>query len=263
MWEEEETGIYFAFHMNRYVLYYVAKNDEEEKNLKVEIFQMIEGAKRAKGLTVIIDVFRAFSLECYLMAAGAERLLPVGAKETAYALKAQHPDYILVGERHGVILPGFDYGNSPFQTKDADFSGRTLVHTTSAGTQGIVNAAGADEILTGSLVNAGAIARYIRKKGCEQVSLVCMGLEGKAEGPEDVLCGKYIKSILEGEPMNIEAELKKLGKTPSAEKFFRPENQNVFPEADYWMCTDVGRFDFVLKVEKLEKDTFEVHRVDV
>lgn len=229
----------------------------------VELFQMIEGARQAKGLTVIIDVFRAFSLECYLMAAGAKRLLPVGAKETAYALKEEHPDYILVGERHGVILPGFDYGNSPSQTEGVDFTGRTLVHTTSAGTQGIVHAAGADEILTGSLVNAGAIARYIQKKGCGQVSLVCMGLEGKAEGPEDILCGRYIKSLLEGNPLDMEAELSVLRGTPSAEKFFRKENQHVFPEQDYRMCTDVDRFDFVLKVERLEKDTFEVHRVDV
>ncbi len=231
--------------------------------MKVELLQMIDGAKQAKGLTVIIDVFRAFSLECYLMAAGAERLLPVGATETAYALKEQHPDYVLVGERHGVILPGFDFGNSPTQTEGVDFGGRTLVHTTSAGTQGIVNASGADEILTGSLVNARAIARYIQKKGYEHVSLVCMGVEGKCEAPEDTLCGRYIRSILEGQELDMEAELAKLREEPEAVKFFKPENQNVYPEGDYWRSTAVDKFDFVLKVEQLEKDVFEVHRIEV
>lgn len=33
---------------------------------EVKILRLIEGAKMAEGLTVIIDVFRAFSLECYL-----------------------------------------------------------------------------------------------------------------------------------------------------------------------------------------------------
>ncbi len=33
----------------------------------VNILHLIEDAKQAKGLTVIIDVFRAFSLECYCM----------------------------------------------------------------------------------------------------------------------------------------------------------------------------------------------------
>ena len=172
--------------------------------MNIQILEMIEGARQAKGLTVIIDVFRAFSLECYLMAKHPAQLCPVGAKETAYAWKENHPEAVLIGERHGVILPGFQYGNSPSQTADADLEGKTLIHTTSAGTQGIVNAAGAEEIITGSLVNAAAIARYIQKVQPDQVSLVAMGLEGKASAPEDVLCARYIKSLVEGTSLDME-----------------------------------------------------------
>ena len=231
--------------------------------MNIQILEMIEGARQAKGLTVIIDVFRAFSLECYLMAKHPAQLCPVGAKETAYAWKENHPEAILIGERHGVILPGFQYGNSPSQTADADLEGKTLIHTTSAGTQGIVNASGATEILTGSLVNAAAIARYIKASDTEEVSLVAMGWEGKEEAPEDVLCARYIKSLLEGTSMDMEKELSMLRVTPSGAKFFKSETQDVFPEGDYWMCTDVDRFDFVLKVSQLEKDIFEVKRIDI
>ncbi len=230
--------------------------------MDVQILHMIDGAKKAEGLTVIIDVFRAFSLECYLAAQGAARILPVGSKERAYALRDEHPEYLLVGERHGVMLPGFDYGNSPSQIKGADLSGKAVVHTTSAGTQGVANALRADEILTGSLVNAGAIARYIREKGYERVSLVCMGLEGLEDAPEDLLCGRYIKGLLEGRPLDMEAELRTLREDPTVQRFFDAENQ-VFPEEDYWMCTDVDRFDFVLRVSRLEDDVFEVERVEV
>ena len=173
--------------------------------MNIQILEMIEGARQAKGLTAIIDVFRAFSLECYLMAKHPAQLCPVGAKETAYAWKENHPEAVLIGERHGVILPGFQYGNSPSQTADADLEGKTLIHTTSAGTQGIVNAAGAEEIITGSLVNAAAIARYIQKVQPDQVSLVAMGLEGKASAPEDVLCARYIKSLVERTSLDMEA----------------------------------------------------------
>ena len=138
-----------------------------------------------------------------------------------------------------------------------------LIHTTSAGTQGIVNASGATEILTGSLVNAAAIARYIKAFDAEEVSLVAMGWEGKEEAPEDVLCARYIKSLLEGTSMDMEKELNMLRVTPSGAKFFKSETQDVFPERDYWMCTDVDRFDFVLKVSQLEKDIFEVKRIDI
>ncbi len=31
--------------------------------MNIEVLHMIDGAKKAKGMTVIIDVFRAFSVE--------------------------------------------------------------------------------------------------------------------------------------------------------------------------------------------------------
>ena len=71
---------------------------------------MIEGAKQATGLTVIIDVFRAFTVEAYLMNQGVKKVIPVGDMQIAYEYKERHPEVILVGERHGKILPGFDYG---------------------------------------------------------------------------------------------------------------------------------------------------------
>ena len=46
--------------------------------MKIKIFELIDGAKKAEGLTVIIDVFRAFTLETYLFAQGAEKIYPVG-----------------------------------------------------------------------------------------------------------------------------------------------------------------------------------------
>ena len=67
--------------------------------MNIQIFQLIEGAKAARGLTVIIDVFRAFSLEAYLLANGADRIIPVGSTELAYQLKKDNPQFVLAGER--------------------------------------------------------------------------------------------------------------------------------------------------------------------
>lgn len=116
----------------------------------VNILHLIEGAKQAKGLTVIIDVFRAFSLECYLYDMGVKLIRPVGTVEEAFSLKNSIQDSILIGERHGIKCDGFDYGNSPSTILKEDVIGKTIAHTTSAGTQGIVNAVCASEIITGS-----------------------------------------------------------------------------------------------------------------
>lgn len=230
--------------------------------MNIKVLHMVEGAKEATGITVIIDVFRAFTVEAYLMNNGAEKLIPVGDMQIAYDYKEKNKDCILIGERHGKILPGFDYGNSPSQIQDVDFSGKIVLHTTSAGTQGIANAKNADEVLTGSLVNAKAIAEYIKMKNPEDVSLVCMGLEAKSQTEEDNLCAYYIKSLLEGKNIELDKEIEKL-KVTSGAKFFDKNQQDVFPEPDFYLSTEVNKFNFVLKVEKDNKGFNFIKKIDM
>ena len=200
-------------------------------------------------MTVIIDVFRAMTVEAYVIANGAADLIPMGSLDEAYAYRQCHPGTILIGERDGKKCPGFDFGNSPSAVKDYDFTGKTVVHTTSAGTQGIANARFADEILTGSMVNAKAIAKYIKASGAQEVSLVCMGLAGEEPTAEDALCAQYIKSLIEGTCVDLIAG-KETCKRTSGAKFFDPEQQEVFPEADFWLSLEADKFDFVLHVER-------------
>ncbi len=219
--------------------------------MNIKILHMIEGAKQATGITVIIDVFRAFSVEAYFLNEGAEAIIPIGDSDLAYKLKEENPDMILAGERHGKILPGFDVGNSPSELVKLDSKGKTVVHTTSAGTQGIANAVNADVILGGCLLNAKATAEYIRKSGAEDVSLVCMGLEALSETEEDTLCANYIKSILEGTEIDMEKEIANLRYTSGA-KFFDKSQQDVFPEPDFHMCTELDKFNFAMKLRQCE-----------
>ena len=220
--------------------------------MDIEIFRLIEGAGQAEGLTVIIDVFRAFSMECYLYALGAKEVRPVGSIEETFAWKDRDSSCILVGERHGRKIDGCDLGNSPSSISPEMIRGKRIIHTTSAGTQGIVNAVRADGIITGSFVNAKAIADYIRKAAPEKVSLVCMGKEGLEPAEEDELCAVYLKSLLTGtEIPDIDEKLKAL-RTGGGRHFFDPALRDVFPEKDFWMCIDRNRFDFVLRIDKDE-----------
>lgn len=216
--------------------------------MEIEILQLLEGARKAQGLTVIIDVFRAFSTACYAFGNGIERIYPVGDLDMAYRLKQQHPDYLLVGERNEQKPEGFDFGNSPSQLLKADLNGKTMVHTTSSGTQGIANAAYADEILTGSFVNAAAIINYIRKQNPAKVSLVCMGYSCQYPTDEDTLLAVYLKNELEGEPNDFQAMVEQI-KDGDGARFFALEKQEWAPAADFDLCLSLNRFDFVLKVE--------------
>ena len=226
--------------------------------MQINILQLIEGAKAARGITVVIDVFRAFSLEAYMLASGVERIHPIGDVSIAYKMKEEHPDWILAGERGGAILPGFDTGNAPSEIYKLELAGKTVVHTTSAGTQGVANATEASEILGAGLVNARATAEYIRKTGAEQVSLVCMGLEAKEPTDEDTLCARYIKAILEGNESKIDmhAEIERL-KLTSGAKFFDEKQNHVFPRADFFMCVEVDKFNFAIRYDSADKSMYK------
>ena len=232
--------------------------------MEIRLLYLTEGARQAKGLTVIIDVFRAFTVEAYLAKNHADKIIPVASIEEAFAYRRSHPDAVLCGEREGIMVEGFDYGNSPSQVEHVDFTGKTVIHTTSAGTQGIAAAMGATEILGGSLVSAKAIAEYIRKANPEQVSLVCMGLSGTTRTDEDNLAGEYIKSLIEGNPLpDLDARIENLKYTDGA-KFFDKKQQAVFPERDFHLSTAVDSCNFVLRLTTDPETGLDcMQRVDV
>ena len=92
--------------------------------MKIRILKTIQGAGEAEGLVVMIDVFRAFSLECYLFAAGARRIYPVKDLEEARAAAAAHEDCILIGEEGDARAEGCMYGDSPWQTGTGEVAGK-------------------------------------------------------------------------------------------------------------------------------------------
>jgi 2-phosphosulfolactate phosphatase len=221
--------------------------------MHVDILDLIEGAKQARGLTVIIDVFRAFSTACYVVQNGAREIIPVGDVDLAYKLKEENPAYVLMGERKGKMLPGFDYGNSPADIQTFDFSGKTVIQTTSAGTQGFANAKDAKELISGSFVNAEAIVTYIKKKAPEKVSLVCMGTWAVKPNNEDTLCAEYIAGRLNNQKMDEKKIYRRLKDSKTAQIFFDPA-VTWAPEKDFDLCLNIGHCNFVLKAEKGEND---------
>ena len=215
----------------------------------VRIADFVAGARQAQGIAVVIDVFRAFSLAAHAIARGADRIWPVAEIETALALKRQHPEAILLGERFAKPLPGFDSGNSPADLERFDVRGRTLIHTTHAGTQGLTAAQDADEVITGALVNAAAIVRYLEQRRPAVVTLVRMGQHATERCMEDDACADLIARRLAGETPDMNAIRDELRTAPSAQKFFDPACDWA-PARDFDLCTQFDAFDFVLRLDR-------------
>src|SRR5450759_2433753 len=230
--------------------------------MKVEILEFIEGAKKAKGVAVIIDVFRAFSVECFAFDAGAARIIATAGVEDAFGLKNTYNNPVLVGERDEKKIDGFDFGNSPTEIIKTDLHGKTVIHTTTSGTQGLINALSADVVLTGSLVNAGALVNYIKTLNQEHVSLVAMGYRGTQSAEEDLLCAEIISERLTGQWDNPEERIYALQNT-SGKRFFNPENIDFSPPTDFFLCTMIDKFNFVLKAIPRPDGNIDLMKIDV
>jgi 2-phosphosulfolactate phosphatase len=230
--------------------------------MKIDIFEFVEGARNAKGVVVIIDVFRAFSVACYAFDAGAVRIIATSTVEEAFRLKNQYRNSVLVGERDEKKIEGFDFGNSPTEIIKTDFSGKTVIQTTTAGTQGLINASGADTVLTGSLVNSGAIIKYIKALNPERVSLVAMGYRATFSADEDLICAEIIAKELKGEKIDATQKIADLQKG-SGNRFFNPGNIDFSPPTDFFLCTMVSRFDFVLKATRRLDGNIDLMKTEV
>lgn len=214
--------------------------------MKLHRLQLLSGAVKATGLAVIIDVFRAFTVVCYLFEGNVTRIYPVSRVEDAFRLKQLYPQALMIGERDGYKLEGFDFGNSPSEIMQASALSSVIIHTTSAGTQGLSRATRAHTVLCGSLVNAKAIVHYINRIQPEEVSLVAMGKSGSAPADEDDLCATYIEALLQKKMVNEEKIIQRLY-YGAGRKFFSRDNGERYPQSDFHWCTLFNRFNFIVR----------------
>ena len=214
---------------------------------------LLAGAQAAKGLSVVIDVFRAFTCAPLLFSLGVEKGILVSTPEEALALKKKNHTLILVGEVDGAPIEGFDFGNSPSQILKHDpafFKGKTIVQRTSAGVQGALAAIeNSEEVLLGSFALAGSTAKYILQKSPEHVSLLAMGWNLEVNAPEDEWCASYIAHLLgKGDYDHVQA-LREIIFHDEAQKFLQRKKPH-FPPEDPLLCLQRDVYNFVLRAER-------------
>ena len=61
---------------------------------------------------------------------------------------------------------------------------------------------------------------------------------------------------------NMNEEIEKLKHTRGA-RFFDKTMQDVFPEKDFYLCTELNKFEFVLKVNKDNNGMAYVEKINV
>jgi len=148
-----------------------------------------------ESIVVVVDVFRATSVMCSAFHHGVRSIRPVKQVEEAEAFRGKD-NVILVGERHGAQVEGFDEGNSPLVYFDGKYAGKDLVMTTTNGTHAIKLAAEGHQVVIGAFLNLNRLVEYILSR-TENVIILCAGWKEKFNIEDTVFAGALAGQLLD------------------------------------------------------------------
>ena len=194
---------------------------------------VIPTAQQAQGINfsgqtaVVIDVLRATSVITTALENGAREVIPVKTVEEAQNLYAQcdTAKTLRGGERNALKIEGFDLSNSPLEYKKKVVEGKTLILTTTNGTNAINNIIGADEVVLACFRNGAAVVEHIvglSHRGSRDIAIVCAGTESHFS-LDDGLCAGMIIELLK---QRTEVETDDLGLL--LHRFYNESKDNLF-----------------------------------
>lgn len=141
---------------------------------------------------VVVDILRATSSMVTAFAYGVQKIMPVSEVEECQTL--QSLGYLTAGERNGVKVASFNFGNSPFEYQRDDIRGNSLAMTTTNGTQAIEKAKAARRLVIGSFLNLSATANCLEREK-DDVLVVCAGWKGHVNLEDTLFAGALVDRL--------------------------------------------------------------------
>ena len=125
-------------------------------------------------IVIVVDILRATSIITTLFHNGLEKLIPVKSLNDAREYKGN--GYLVAAERNGKKIDFADFGNSPFDFNPKNIKDKTLVYSTTNGTNTINIAKKSEIVLIASFLNLTSIADYLINQK-KDVLILCSGWE--------------------------------------------------------------------------------------
>ena len=162
---------------------------------------------------VVVDIFRSSTSIVIALDNGAREIIPCSSLEKARMLRRKlGGEALLVGERRGLTPRGFDLNISPSLLIRERVEGKRIIYC-STNLMKIVSKhmKSAKHLVIGGLVNASAVAKYLKMLDLEEVVIVACGLLFEnLISLEDVIGAGAIVSRLNDEELSDTALLAKL-----------------------------------------------------
>lgn len=158
---------------------------------------------QVQGRTVfVIDILRATTAICAALSNGARAIIPVSSTEEALRLAQTigSNDVLLAGERKCARIPGFHLGNSPLEMTEQAVRGKTILATTSNGTEALLACQGAAWVYPAAAANLSVAAERGREAldSKQNILIVCAGRNGGFALDDAYCAGRLAAAILGG-----------------------------------------------------------------
>ena len=170
--------------------------------MRLDVFFGVQqlGTADVQGRVVaVIDVLRASTSIAVALANGAKAVVPFDSSEDVVnrAKQFERREVKLAGERKMHAIPGFDLGNSPREFTAEAVEGKTILFTTTNGTQALTAVQGARDVVVASYVNFSATLAMLRAaaRGGTDVSIVCAGRDKQFSIEDSACAGRYARYI--------------------------------------------------------------------
>ena len=154
---------------------------------------------------VVIDVLRATTTIAWALHNGAEAveafadLQRLNAAAEAWTASPR----LLLGERGGQMLDGFDLGNSPVAVVPETVGGKRLFMSTTNGTRALDRVRDVPLLLTAALPNREAVVQRLRSKQPATLAIVGSGWEGAYSLEDSLAAGALGARLKELDPEGV------------------------------------------------------------
>ena len=164
-------------------------------------------------IAVVIDVLRATTTISWALKNGADSIKVFADLELLKnsAIKCHPDERLMLGERGGKKIDGFDLGNSPLSVTKKIVNGKRLFMSTTNGTKSLHKVQHAKHLFAMGLPNRKAVAEKIISLKSDNVLILGSGWEGSYSLEDSLAAGAlaaYLKQNCEFEIKIMNDELK-------------------------------------------------------
>ncbi len=208
---------------------------------------------------VIIDILRATTTISVALDNGCKGMLAVSGTEDSEVFRER--GYLLAGERNGYKLEGYDFGNSPQEFTSEKVMGKSIVITTTNGTQALVMSKDAEKIWVSSFYNLTATVDAIVETGLPVV-LFCAGWKNRFNLEDSLFAGAMI-ALLQKRGFDIEDDASRAalsmykdagsdfsGYLANANHVQRFKSMHAESDLEVCLRTDVSKFAVMAQIRE-------------